>query len=344
MVKNIRLFSFTEAGAAVAQRIAGGLDPALWQARCDSARPGAPGYTEGALAQWVEAAFKENDALVFVGACGIAVRAVAPWLRSKTTDPAVVVVDDSAAFAISLLSGHLGGANDLTRQIALLLGATPVITTATDRAGLLAVDEWAKSRGLAICGMGQAKAVSAALLAGETVGLQSDFPLRSSLPRGLALSEQGEIGIAITAGTAAPFEVTLRLVPPVVALGVGCRKGTTAAAIDAAVQEALATTAIAPQAVFGVFSVDIKGEEPGLLEFCRARGLVLQTFSARQLAQAPGEFSASAFVQGITGVDNVCERSAVLGSGGGQLLLRKYKHDGVTVAAALRDFTLYFDE
>lgn len=129
------------------------------------------------LKEWTAEHFPNADALIFVGACGIAVRAIAPYIKKKTSDPAVVVVDEGGNFAISLLSGHIGGANELTAQVAGLIDAIPVITTATDVNGLFAVDAWAVKMGCAIKNPGRIKDVSAALLRGETVSLYTRFPI-----------------------------------------------------------------------------------------------------------------------------------------------------------------------
>ena len=126
--------AFTSKGLALARKLAAA-QPG------DVARSGENGVT---LANWTAAQFAQSDAIVFVGAVGIAVRAIAPHCRSKATDPAVVVLDECGRFAIPLLSGHLGGANDLARRLAKAYGAVPVITTATDANGVFAVDEWAK--------------------------------------------------------------------------------------------------------------------------------------------------------------------------------------------------------
>ncbi len=208
-------------------------------------------------------AFAHADVLLFVGACGIAVRSIAPHLSGKATDPAVVVVDDQGKFAVSLLSGHLGGANALAREVADLLDATPVITTATDGAGCCCVDLWAQQQGLAILGLPEAKAISAALLAGRPVGFRSAFPVEGDLPRGFVWAEGGETGVCVTTGREAPFDTTLRLVPPVVSLGVGCRKGAPAPAIAAAVDRALKEYGVAPEAVVGVYSLDLNNTSRG---------------------------------------------------------------------------------
>ena len=142
--------------------------------------------------------FNKADALIFIGASGIAVRAIAPHVKSKTTDPAVLVIDECANFVISLLSGHIGGANELARQIAAAIKAVPVVTTATDVNNLFAVDEWAARRGMVIESMQTAKDFAAALVAGKTAGLCSDYAIKGALPSGVELAGSGETGMAVT--------------------------------------------------------------------------------------------------------------------------------------------------
>ena len=134
--------AFTAKGLALAQKLAVAYPGSVTLSRC-----GAGGVR---LAEWTRTQFAQADALIFVGAVGIAVRAIAPHCRSKAADPAVVVLDECGRFAVPLLSGHLGGANALARALAEVCGAIPVITTATDANGVFAVDEWAKAQGCAV--------------------------------------------------------------------------------------------------------------------------------------------------------------------------------------------------
>ena len=336
------LIAFSARGEALAEKIARGLSQNGWDCRVAAARKESPRRIPGSLSEWTRAAFSAAQALIFVGAAGIAVRCVAPYLRGKDRDPAVVVVDDGGKFAVSLLSGHLGGANRLARKIARITGAVPVVTTATDSAGLFSVDEWAKGQNLAICTLKEAKAVSAALLDGRPVGFQSDFPVLGPMPRGLQYAENGPVGIRVSLRENRPFNATLLLVPRIAVLGIGCRRGIAAGDIAAAVRGALARSGISPRCIAGVCSVSLKRDEPGLAEFCRSRGLSLRFFSPEELGRVPGEFSGSPFVRRVTGVDNVCERSAALGSGG-RLILKKQAENGVTVAAAAPEYHVVFD-
>ena len=265
------------------------------------------------------------------------------YVRDKRQDPAVVVLDDGGRFAIALLSGHVGGANAWAERIAGLTGALPVVTTATDGAGAFAVDLFCKERGLRLTDWALAKRVSAAVLAGEPVGFASDFAVEGPLPRGLAAG-QASLGIAVTIRRDwQPYPETLALVPPVLALGIGCRRGVDARAIAQAAAHALQSAGLREEAVFAVGTIDRKSDEPGLAEFCRQRGLPMRAFSAQQLAGAPGTVSRSEFVQSVVGVDNVCERAAVLAAEG-RLVLPKQKEGPVTVAAALREWRVRFGD
>lgn len=340
----LAMAAFTARGAALGRQLAAALT-AEGEA-CSLAVPArlAPELDLPAmdsLAGWTAREFARADGLIFVGACGIAVRAIAPHVKDKLTDPAVAAVDEAGHWVVPLLSGHVGGANDLARRIADLTGGQAAVSTATDVNGLFAVDQWAARQGFAIEDRTAAKAISAALLAGETVGFASEFPVDGALPKGVTAGE-ANIGFSVSAKTEAlPFGTGLRLVPRVLRLGIGCRRGTTEEAIAAAVDTALAEHGLSAKAVAGVGTIDLKKDETGLLAFCEHRGWKLNCYSAEELLRAEGDFTPSDFVKGVTGVDNVCERSAVMG--GGQLVIRKRAAGGVTVAAALLPLRLTFD-
>ena len=321
---NIRIISFTNRGEALAFRLAQALGG-------EAMRCGKP----LGLQDWTVRGFAESHALIFVGAAGIAVRAIAPYVHSKATDPAIVVIDESGRFAIPLLSGHLGGANDLARRIAALTGATAVITTATDLRCVFAVDEWARRQGCAVHNPARIKAVSSALLAGGTVRLHSDYPIAGKPPAAVVLTQQEDWDVRMTC------HITegdgLILVPKIAVLGVGCKAGTPRSAIEQAFRAVCARAGLYRESVCLVCSIHRKAEEPGLLAFCQAHRLPLGTYAAEELQAVPGDFSASEFVRSVTGTDNVCERSAVKGSGG-SLLVPKTAREGVTMALALRPF------
>ena len=284
--------------------------------------------------------FNEVDAMVFVGSVGIAVREIAPHVRDKSTDPAVVSIDELGKFAVPLLSGHIGGANDLALALANMLEATPVITTATDINKKFSVDAWAARNGYVIGSLSCAKAVSAAILE-QNVPLHSDYPIVTELPNGMILGNTGDVGIRISIYRDEPFQRTLRLIPSILHLGIGCRKGTECAAILDAVDTVLKSHNIDPRAIKCVASIDLKAKERGLLEFCKERKLPVSFYSAEELKAVPGEFTPSKFVQSVTGVDNVCERSALIGAK--KLIVRKTARNGVTVAVAAEHLEVRFE-
>ena len=303
------VIAFTRRGAALGRSLADALGGSLHVPARFAPEVGAEAYAS--LEGWTAWAWARADALVFVGAAGIAVRAIAPHVRDKFSDPAVVSVDEAGRFVVPLLSGHVGGANELARRVAALTGG--------------------QERGMAITDRVLAKEVSAALLEGRPVGFASDFG--HPCPEGLTAGP-AELGVWITDRTGeGPFPRALRLVPRSLILGIGCRRGTPEAAIAAAADAALA--GLAPEAVAGVATIDLKKDEPGLLAFCARRGLPLTTYSAEALAAVEGDFTPSAFVRGITGVDNVCERAAA--AAGGRIIVPKQANNGVTAAVARKD-------
>lgn len=328
------VIAFTRRGAALGQKLSQALGGTLHVPPRLAASCAGESYTS--MENWTAENWNRAQALIFVGACGIAVRAIAPHVRDKFSDPAVVAVDEAGNFAISLLSGHVGGANVLARRIAAITGGQAVITTATDVNSLFAVDVWARERQLVIADRALAKAVSAALLEGKSIGFSSDFPAAGTLPEGLTAAAQA-LNIRVT-DRAATEANTLALIPKALTLGIGCRRGKTAAEIESAVSRALNGAGLDRRAASSAASIDLKKDEPGLLEFCKNWNLPFYTYSADQLRRAPGEFQHSELVQQVTGVDNVCERAAVMA--GGTLILPKQAANGVTVAVARKTITI----
>lgn len=291
---------------------------------------------------WTKQAFSSSDLLIFVGAAGIAVRAIAPFVRSKFTDPAVLSMDDGARFCIPLLSGHIGGANRYALRVAAITGATPAVTTATDVHGLFAADDWAARHGYFIDTPENIKRVSAALLAGERIGVCCELPAEGKLPAGLIWGKVPP-DICVTLKTENE-PGALRIIPPFAVLGVGCRKNTPAQAVEQAFAAFCRETKLSPHAFCKVCSIDLKRKEAGILDFCRAHGLPFTTYCAQELQNVSGKFTGSEFVRRTTGVDNVCERAALLGAGqDGKLIIPKTIRKGVTLAAAVTAQAVRFE-
>ena len=348
MKKDIAVISFSEKGEELGNRIAAGLrDPYGANVTAERCR-------HGGLSRWTSENF-EKTALVFIGSCGIAVRAVAPFVASKMTDPAVVVLDETGKYCISLLSGHIGGANDLVRLIAGLTGAEPVITTATDRNGVFSVDGWASSMGMKIYDSRNILPVADKLLSGNTVTMVSEVEISGAVPEGVAFSMSSALGHDPGAGEAGADVVisyhnchrsdSLHIVPPVLVMGVGCRRGTPFASIQEAFSSACSKMDIHPASLCAVSSVDLKREEKGLIEFCQFHNVAFHCYTANELNGVIGDFTPSGFVSRITGVDNVCERSAAAECGPeGQVIMHKTIINGITVSFSVKHGDFAFDQ
>lgn len=332
------VFAYSRTGCAAARRVKNVLPEmeitCYTMARFEEA--GFLSLDKGVYAQ----CFTSMDALIFVGACGIAVREIAPYVRDKRTDPAVLCMDERETFVIPLLSGHIGGANQWAVRLAERLGATAAVTTATDVNGKFSVDAWAAEHGCAIVDMRLAKKVSARILERD-VPLLSEFPIVSPLPRGTCAKKDGSLGILIGCHLQTPFKETLRLVPKLLRVGVGCRRGAPQASIEAAICAAFENAQLDQSALKGVYSIDLKRQEEGLLAACRKNGWPLRFYTADELRAAEGVFTASEFVRSVTGVENVCERAALLGAE--RLIVKKTVFGGVTVAVAAEHWEVRFE-
>lgn len=293
---------------------------------------------------------KETNLIIFISACGIAVRLMAPFLQSKKIDPAVLVIDDGGNFCISLVSGHLGGANEWAAKIAPLINALPVITTSTDIHQAFAVDLFAKKNKLLITDLTMAKEISATILQGNVIGCYSDLEIVDRIDEQVVMiedistEENSEIvaaekkavpyqyGIEITHKISQnPFVHTLHLIPQNIVLGIGCRKGTSLEQIEGAVLGFLQERGVEIRSIAKMGSIDLKTEEKGLLEFSEKFKIPFIVFSKEELEKAEGVFIESSFVKGITGVGNVCERSASLLSHGNVISKKQVVH-GITIS------------
>ena len=333
-MRNIACLSFTARGGELAKRLCAALGGEAANLRKDPAI---------SLSGWTAANFPVREALVYVGAVGIAVRAIAPYLRDKTRDPAVVAVDERGRFVIPLVSGHLGGANDFAREIAALTGGTAVITTATDINGVFAVDEWAKRQNCAVVRPQRIKTVSGKLLAGQAVTVRSAYPIDGTPPEGVEWTS-GTADVVADIRRPEDFDQreSLALIPRILILGVGCKRGTNRETLEERFAALCERERLWPEAFCAAASIDWKAEEPGLLAFCAAHGWKLSVYPAEALRRVAGTFTASGFVEQQTGVDNVCERAAALCGGGGAeiLIVKKTAGAGVTIAAAQKPYRM----
>lgn len=304
------------------------------------------------LKEWCRGHFETQDAILFIGALGIAVRTIAPFIQNKKTDPAVLVMDEKAKHMISVLSGHLGGGNELTIQLSSLMGAEPVITTASDVNGKIAIDVFAKKNQLYISDMQKAKRIAAMIVAEEPVSFQCDGNIEGQVPLELTADDEHAKGrVIVSACEEESDENSLLLVPQAFILGIGCKKGKTAQEIERAVLDVLNEKKLFIQAVGELASIDLKSEEKGLLDFAKKYDIKTYFYTAEELKRVPGTFEESSFVSKVTGVDNVCERAAVChtirenedADPKRDLIIHKVKKEGVTIALVQRKWGVTFE-
>ncbi len=332
-MKEIGIIAFTKRGMALAEDVLSRLPEGCRGELCRN---------KAEARGWLAENFQKKDTFLFICAAGIAVRYIAPLIRSKDVDPAVVVMDEFGQYAIPVLSGHLGGANEAAAELASVTGSTVVLTTATDVNGSFAVDVWSKYTGCRIADISGIKTVSSAILRGEKVGIHSGFPFAGNLPEELT-TDPAELGICVSLNeTLKPFPKTLSVVPRIVTLGVGCRKNASPEAFERFILGILSENKISVLAIEKIASIDLKKYEKCILAFSDKYRIPFVTYTAEELNRAEGSFDGSDFVKRITGVDNVCERSACLGSGRGTRILSKTSGGGFTCALSMRDWKCRF--
>lgn len=341
----VAVWALTPAGAALGRRIAAGLDATLYLSRAAAGDDaGADTAVFETLGEALAREYCNHVGHVLICAAGIAVRLLAPLLTNKTNDPAVVVCDQAGRHAVSLVSGHLGGANAMAREVAEITGGEAVITTATDTAGLPAVDVLAAEAGLTIMNMADVRMVSAALLAGarpqlfdpgNRLGLEEAHETmfeRVESPEGVTAP-----AVVVDWRLRAPYaaEGVLHLAPQVVCVGIGCRRNIAGHVVSEALDIFLNDNGIVAAALCGLASIDAKAEEAGILATARQRDLTFTTYLAGELGvvEVPNP---SARVASHMGVESVCEAAAILLAEMGELVVPKTVWNGVTLAVAVR--------
>lgn len=344
----ISLISFTDQGAALAKQIE---KQSVWEIGERAERHGKK--EKEPLGMWVKRQFQKKNGIFFIGAAGIAVRAIAPFVQDKLTDSPVLVIDEKGQFVIPLLSGHMGGANELAVELAEMLGATPVITTATDVNCKFAVDVFARKQGLKICNRDGIEKVSAKILEGKkaTIAIEGIMdPVEKKCTFLENFQEELELkpypvtektDIIVSRESKKNEYGVLQLQPKEYVLGIGCRKGKEFSKLKEFIRKNLEEAGITEEDVCMVASITLKSEEEGILKWKNFYRVPFVTFTGEELKKVPGDFTESAFVERKTGVGNVCERAAMAAcKGNGSLVLRKQAEDGMTLAIARKKWEL----
>ena len=275
--------------------------------------------------------FDTYEGVVFIASTGIAVRLSAPFLSDKKTDPAIVVIDDLGRYCISLVSGHLGGANRLSLELSELLECQPVITTASDGRGIEAVDLFAKRNDLYIESMEEAKKLTAMMIEGKRIRLESELeikPVYSNL-----VEDEAEGILFVTSRQSAGSDLPHCILRPKnIHIGLGCRRGKSGEEILKAIQQVCGNRDISQRSIKSIATVDVKGDEAGIHVAAQALGCPVQVFDRGELAKVEQLFDGSSFVKTQIGVGSVCEPCAYLA--GGSLLFPKTVISGITIAVS----------
>lgn len=305
-------------------------------------------YVKESLREWTKSQFKERDSLIFIGACGIAVRAISPYINHKLEDPAVLVMEETGHFVIPILSGHYGGANELAQAIAEATGAVPVITTATDRNQLFAVDVFAKKNDLVIMNREAISKVSAAVLEHKKITLWTLGDIKGPLPKEVSRAScplKDNVDIIISPFQKHKDKPVLFLCPKIYVAGMGCKRGKSFGQLERVLKKQADRLGIEMAAVSTLASIEDKKQEKGMIRLAQHYGIEFQTFKSHELNKISGEINGSPFVLKTVGVDNVCERAALAAAGaGGKLVVKKQAEDGITIAIAEKKWSIAFDE
>ena len=350
----LSIISFTQNGRGLSIKIAKLLDGmeytlyTKYKACCQEEQT--VRFVTQSIGEWAKEQFAERNALLFIGACGIAVRAIAPHITDKLHDSPVLVMDEKGEYVIPILSGHMGGANELAVSLAERIGAKPVITTATDIHNRFAIDLFAKKNGLTIVNKDGIAKVSSKVLSGKHITMSIEhghFEKNGKLPGEIELVAYPplqRVDVVVTSEKR-EFDTTMLLKPKEYAVGIGCKKGKEAEKIEDFIRSHLQRAGIFPLQVFGMASIDKKRDEPGLLAWSRKEKIPFITYTAEELWSVKGEFHKSEFVKEQVGVDNVCERAAMkMCEPGSRIIYEKHAEDGMTIAIARREWRVHFDE
>jgi len=305
-------------------------------------------FEPGDLKELLGSLWGSVDGFVLIMATGIVVRLIATLLESKQTDPAVVTMDDAGRFAISLTSGHLGGANELAERCAFITGARAVITTATDVNDLPSFDMLAREHGWVIDDISRIKTFNSLLLDSEEIAVVDPSGQTRCWFHGRGkLSLHGTFADAMNSQARGIVFVTNRQLPPRsqpdnllilrprnLVLGIGCNRGTPADEIDEFVAAHLRRIFVSLKSVRCIASASAKRDEAGLIAYAARYNIPLEFFESEELNRVACPSPPSEHARAAIGAVGVAEPAALLASGGGRLMLQKVKSGNVTLAVA----------
>ncbi|MBU5675512.1 cobalt-precorrin 5A hydrolase [Alkaliphilus sp. MSJ-5] len=330
----IACFSFTEEGKALGDKI-------VCLSNKEQSKYIVQHFTnsqiEGGLRNLLGNAWEEYDGLIFISATGIAVRMITPYIKDKTLDPAVVVVDDLGRFSISLISGHLGGANELAQWVAYKIQGTPVITTASDNRGIESIDIFAKKNYYYMEDMESIKEITAMMIKGKTIGFYSEMDSVINYNNLLIIEDLENINIEVdgiiivTSSKIDNLHIPYTILRPKnINIGIGCRKDVEGERIIEAVKETLNINKFSEKSIKNIGTVEVKKNEAGILDTAQYFNSPLKIFTIEEIKSVEDKFNKSQFVKDTIGVYSVSEPCAFLL--GGEMVSKKSKYNGITIS------------
>ena len=325
-------FSFTDKGFELGERIS----------KTDNNKYEIEHYDNSSLDNGVKGFLKSQwrnfDGFIFISATGIAIRMINPYIKSKTIDPAVVVVDDMGRFSISLLSGHIGGANKIAEWIGKSIDAIPVVTTASDNRGIDSVDVFAQRNNYYIEDMASAKEITSLMVNGKRIGIYTEDEKIINYDNIEIISELSNIDLTLDGAIIVtsmydigdikiPYTI---LRPKNINIGIGCRKGIESDYIIEAIKAALMNKNLSFNSIDSMGTVEVKKFELGIIKAAEYFKCPLKIFTIDEIKQIEDMFQKSQFVKDTIGVYSVSEPCAYLL--GGKMITRKSRFDGVTIS------------
>lgn len=325
----IAVISVTKSGDVICKKLKDRLDIDLYSKET---------IKDFSIKQVAKKAMEEYKAVIFISSTGIAVRAIAEHIKAKDKDPAVLVIDSCGNFVISLLSGHLGGANELALTVSQMLNSTAVITTATDNMGITAPDMIAKNNGLLIDNLKDAKNIAALLVDRKKVGFTDDKS-NISIPKGYTNNLEDIEGLVYVTNNLENDTnqynldknrtlATLKLIRKDIVLGIGCRKNFSSDEMRKTIQSLLKDRNIDERAVKFIGTVEVKKDEQAILKLAEYLRCELKIFSIEEIKKIHNKYEGSNFVEKTIGVRAVCEPCVELT--GAKLITDKIKANGMT--------------
>jgi cobalt-precorrin 5A hydrolase len=356
-IEKIAIVAITKHGAKLADKLKSllGRGDLFASSKFRSEVRGEANFFELSLRELVADIWSRYDALVFFVSLGAVIRIIAPHIKDKHVDPAVITIDDNANFIISVLSGHVGGANELTEDIAGVLESTPVITTASDVGKTIPVDILGRDLGWTLEGEENVTKVSAAVVNREKIGLFQDtgeknwWKRKTPIPENIKIYDS--LDTMVSEGCAAYLIITDRILgyssilqksvlyrPKSLVLGIGCDRGVSANEVEELVLSTLNQNGLSLKSVKSIATIDNRMKEKGINEFVEKYNLPVQYFTKDEINQITDVPNPSAMAMKYVGVIGVAEPSAILGSGWGELVVPKVKSKMTTLAVARMRF------